>query len=50
MNWSASSDNGGSAITGYKLYRSTTSGGTYTLIASPTELTHTDTDLTNSHT
>jgi hypothetical protein len=48
--WTAPVDDGGSAITGYKLYRSATSGGTYSLIASPTALTYTDTGLTNGQT
>ncbi|HEY3421139.1 MAG TPA: fibronectin type III domain-containing protein [Methanomassiliicoccales archaeon] len=47
LNWQAPTDNGNSAITGYKLYRSTTSDGIYTQIASPSGLTYTDTGLTN---
>ena len=48
--WAAPASDGGSPITGYKLYRSTTSGGAYALIASPTALTYTDTGLTNGQT
>jgi predicted phage tail protein len=48
--WAAPASDGGSPITGYKLYRSTTSGGTYSLIASPTALTYTNTGLTNGQT
>jgi len=48
--WAAPASDGGSPITGYKLYRSTASGGTYSLIASPTALTYTNTGLTNGQT
>jgi fibronectin type 3 domain-containing protein len=34
-------------ITGYKLYRSNASDGTFSLVSSPTALTYTDTGLTN---
>jgi titin len=47
LNWTAPASNGGSAITGYKLYRAATETGTYTEIASPTGTTYTDTGLTN---
>jgi hypothetical protein len=50
LTWQAPASDGGSPITGYKLYRSATSGGTYSLIASPTALTYTDTGLTNGQT
>jgi hypothetical protein len=48
--WHAPAVDGGSAITGYKLYRSTASGGTYSLIASPSGLTYTNTGVTNGQT
>ncbi|MCX6652682.1 MAG: fibronectin type III domain-containing protein [Methanomassiliicoccales archaeon] len=48
--WTAPADNGGSAITNYNVYRSTTETGTYSLIASPVGLTYTDTGLTNGQT
>jgi len=50
LTWTAPSSDGGSVITGYKLYRSTTSGGSYALIASPSELTYTDAGLSNGQT
>jgi fibronectin type 3 domain-containing protein len=50
LNWIAPNDNGGSAVTGYKLYRSTTSGGTYILIASPSGQNYIDLNLTNGQT
>jgi fibronectin type 3 domain-containing protein len=48
LSWTAPVVNGGTAITGYKIYRSTTSGGE-TLFASPagTATTYTNTGLTN---
>ncbi|MCE7735408.1 MAG: hypothetical protein GPJ54_11055 [Candidatus Heimdallarchaeota archaeon] len=33
LTWSASADDGGSSITGYRVYRSTSSGGPYSLLA-----------------
>jgi hypothetical protein len=48
--WDASADDGGSAITNYIVYRSSTESGTYSPIASPTGLTYTDTGLTNGQT
>jgi hypothetical protein len=49
LSWTAPSNDGGSSITGYKLYRSNSSGGTYSLITSTTLLTYTDTGLSNGH-
>jgi fibronectin type 3 domain-containing protein len=48
LSWSAPASNGGSAITGYNIYRSTTSG-TEIKVASPagTGTTYTDTSLVN---
>ncbi|MEI6796705.1 MAG: leucine-rich repeat protein, partial [Methanomassiliicoccales archaeon] len=50
LTWSAPSNDGGSPVTGYKLYRSSTSNGVYTLITSPSGLTYTNTGLTNNQT
>jgi Zn-dependent protease len=47
LSWTAPSFNGGSAITGYKVYRSTTSGGPYALIASPSGPSYIDSGLIN---
>jgi fibronectin type 3 domain-containing protein len=51
LSWSAPASNGGSAVTGYKIYRSTTSG-TETLAASPggTATTYIDTGRINGTT
>ncbi len=38
------------SATGYRVYRATTSGGPYTLVASPTGTSHTDSGLTNGTT
>lgn len=45
LNWQDPSSDGSSPITGYRLYRSTTSDGSYAIIASPTSPTYTDTAL-----
>jgi predicted phage tail protein len=49
LSWSANG-NGGSSITGYKLYRSGSENGTYELISSPAGLNHTDVGLTEGQT
>jgi fibronectin type 3 domain-containing protein/predicted phosphodiesterase len=46
LSWSAPTSNGGSAITGYKLYRSTTSGTEAPLIALGNVTSYTNTGLT----
>ncbi len=47
LSWNAPASNGGSAITGYAIYRSTTSGAGYAWVANVTGTSHTDTGLTN---
>ncbi|MFL5936043.1 MAG: fibronectin type III domain-containing protein [Gaiellaceae bacterium] len=47
LNWNAPGDNGGAAITGYKLYRSTSSGAETLLTTLGDLTTYTDTGLTN---
>ena len=51
LSWTAPSTNGGSAVTGYQIWRSTTAGAE-TLLASPagTQTTYTNTGLTNGTT
>lgn len=49
LTWSTPA-NGGSPITGYRVYRSTTSSGTQTLAGSPSSTSFTDTGLTNGTT
>jgi hypothetical protein len=48
--WVAPNDIGGSPITGYRIYRSATETGNFTLIASPTITTYNDTGATNGQT
>jgi fibronectin type 3 domain-containing protein len=50
LNWTAPVFDGGNAITGYNIYKSTTETGTYALIASSAELSYADTGLTNGFT
>lgn len=47
LSWSAPSSNGGSTITGYKIYRSTTSGAEIFLTQVGNVLTYADSGLTN---
>jgi fibronectin type 3 domain-containing protein len=47
LTWATPSDDGGSAITHYQVYRTTTSGGPYTNIANTTALSYIDTTVTN---
>jgi hypothetical protein len=49
LTWSANGS-GGRAITGYKLYRSSSENGTYTLIASPSGFNYIDVGLTEGQT
>lgn len=48
--WTASTDSGGSGLAGYEVFRSTSSSGTYTRIATTTVRAYTDTGLTSSRT
>jgi fibronectin type 3 domain-containing protein len=50
LNWSAPSDNGGSALTGYKLYRATSSGAETLLTTVGNATSWTDTGLNNGTT
>jgi|GEM_PF-1515455 len=50
LNWTAPANDGGSLIIGYKVYRSISETGTYSLIASPSGLIYNDTGLTNGQT
>jgi hypothetical protein len=50
LTWNVPSLDGGSAITGYNLYRSTSLNGTYELIASPTGSNYTDTNVSDGQT
>jgi fibronectin type 3 domain-containing protein len=49
LNWVAPISNGGSAITQYHIYRSTTSGGPYTEIGFSVTLTYTDNTVVNGN-
>lgn len=42
LTWKASTDSGGSGLAGYKVFRSTTSSGTFTQIATTTTASYTD--------
>ncbi len=51
LNWTIPSPNGGTAVTGYQVYRSATQTGGFTLISSPTGTTYIDSNgLTNGQT
>ena len=52
LSWTAPSDNGGSAITGYNVYRGTTPGGESStpIVTGVTSTTYTDAGLTNGQT
>ncbi|MDD1756995.1 MAG: fibronectin type III domain-containing protein, partial [Methanomassiliicoccales archaeon] len=50
LTWSAPPSNGGSSITGYKVYRGTSSGGETLLISIGNVLSYTNTGLTNGQT
>ena len=50
LTWAAPSSNGGAAITSYKIYRGTSTGGEAFLVSLGNVLTYTDTGLTNGQT
>jgi len=50
LSWSAPSNNGGSAISGYKIYQSTVSGAETLLVTIGTGTSYTNTGLTNGKT
>lgn len=45
LTWSAPEEIGGSLVTGYKIYRSTTANGTYALVDTVSVLSYIDTDV-----
>ncbi|MDQ3986403.1 MAG: S8 family serine peptidase [Actinomycetota bacterium] len=50
LTWTGSTDSGGSGLAGYKVYRATTSTGTYTQIATTTTTSYTDTAVSKGKT
>jgi hypothetical protein len=50
LSWTRSSDSGGSGLAGYEVYRSTSQSGTYTLVASTTAASYTNSSLIRSQT
>jgi outer membrane biosynthesis protein TonB len=50
LSWKASTDTGGSGLAGYKIYRSTSSTGTFTQIGTTSTLSYTDTAVVKNTT
>ena len=50
LTWSVPTNNGGSNVTSYNIYHTTTSGSGYILLGTSTTLSYNDTGLTNGHT
>jgi spore germination protein YaaH len=50
VSWTASTDSGGSGVAGYDVYRSTSSTGTFTKVASVTSTSYLNTGLTKNRT